>query len=184
MRSPSFFAALAVVTVLVSSGMSTSVQAAEPTLSEQLEPLRPFVGKTYRGTFADSTPENPKIDIQRWERALNGQAIRIVHSINDGDYGGETLIVWDREQEKLVYYYFTTAGFYTHGTFTVEDGGKYSAHEHVTGNTNGITEVRSSGEVLPNGTLRGRSQYLKDGTWIDGHQIDYVEAPEAEVRFR
>jgi hypothetical protein len=35
-------------------------------LIEQLQPLEQFVGKTWRGVFTTSTPENPMIDISRW----------------------------------------------------------------------------------------------------------------------
>ncbi|MBM3831768.1 MAG: hypothetical protein FJ403_00535 [Verrucomicrobia bacterium] len=55
------------------------------TLAKELEPLKAFVGKSWKGPLRNSTPEKPVIDVMRWERALNGQAIRILHSINEGD---------------------------------------------------------------------------------------------------
>lgn len=61
------------------------------TLEPNLEPLRPLLGKTWRGEFAASTPEKPVVDIMYWERALNGAAVRVLHSINHGEYGGETI---------------------------------------------------------------------------------------------
>ncbi|MEJ2634424.1 MAG: hypothetical protein P8184_03920 [Calditrichia bacterium] len=152
-------------------------------LADPLKPLQPLLGKTWKGTFSNSTPEKPMYDISRWERALNGQAIRILHSVNDGEYGGETLLFWDSEKKKLVYYYFTTAGFYTNGTMTVEEG-KYISHEYVIGNQKGITEVKSTGEMLENGKLHAKSKYLKSGAWIDGHEIEYVEDNSAEVIFK
>jgi hypothetical protein len=53
------------------------------TLAKELEPLRPFIGKTWKGQFKNSTPEKPRADVAKWERALNGQAVRILHSVND-----------------------------------------------------------------------------------------------------
>jgi hypothetical protein len=47
-----------------------------------IDPIRPLSGKTWRGVFANSTPEKPVVDIARWELALNGQVVRILHSIN------------------------------------------------------------------------------------------------------
>ena len=76
-------------------------------LDEHLEPLRPFIGRTWKGHFKDSTPEKPQVDIARWERALNGKAVRVLHSINNGVYGGESLVIWDDKKKSLVYYYFT-----------------------------------------------------------------------------
>ena len=31
-------------------------------VSEHLKPLQSYIGKTYKGEFADSTPENPTYD--------------------------------------------------------------------------------------------------------------------------
>src|SRR5688572_6704139 len=104
-------------------------------LDEHLEPFRPFLGKTWRGVFKNSTPEKPVIDVARWERALNGKAIRVLHSVNNGSYGGESIIRWDKESKQLVYYYFTTAGFMTTGVMTVVDG-KFVGIEKVIGGAN------------------------------------------------
>lgn len=152
-------------------------------LNPHLSAFEPFVGRTWSGEFADSTPENPKIDVMTIERALNGQAVRIFHSINDGDYGGESVLYYDRESEEIVFYYFTTAGFMTQGVTRFEDG-KMISVEDVIGNENGITKVESIGEEVEPGVWRSSSRYLQNGKWVPGHSIDYRETPDAEVRFR
>lgn len=152
-------------------------------LIEQLMPLKSYIGKTWKGTLKGMDPKKPMIDISRWERALNGRAIRILHSVNNGVYGGETIIMWDAKKKSLVFFYFTTGGFYTQGTMKFEDG-KFISHERVTGNTEGITEVKAVGEMQPDGKMRSSSQYLKNGKWVDGHTAIYVEAPEAKVIFK
>jgi hypothetical protein len=152
-------------------------------LAPQLEAFRPFLGKTWRGEFANSTPERPMVDVSRWERVLNGQAVRIVHSVNDGEYGGETIIRWDAERDSLAFYYFTTAGFMTTGTLWFEDG-RFVSHETVVGNAQGITEVRAVGEVLDDGRMVSSSRYLQNGTWVDGHRITYTPDDSAEPMFR
>ena len=152
-------------------------------LSEHLKPLQSYIGKTFKGEFADSTPENPTYDIQYWERALNGNAIKITHSVNNGEYGGESMIMWDAKLGSLVSWYFTTAGFYTQASVIIEDG-KLVSHEKVTGNENGITEVKSIMQLLSNGQLHTKSEYLQNGKWVDGHEIYYKEVPEAQVIFK
>ena len=82
-------------------------------LSEHLKPFERYLGKTFKGEFATSTKEKPVFDVSHWERALNGRAIRIMHSVNDGEYGGESIITWDVKKNSLVSSYFTTAGFTT-----------------------------------------------------------------------
>lgn len=156
---------------------------AEPEGEDALAPLAPFVGKTWRGELAGSSAEEPRIDVSHWEWALNGKAVRILHSVNDGAYGGESLIFEDPEGEGLMFFYVTTAGFYTEGTLTFEDG-KFISHEKVTGSVEGgVTQVKAVGEILPDGRLRSTSRYLKDGEWVEGHSATYVEDPSAEVVF-
>jgi len=154
--------------------------AGSATPNENLLPLAPIVGKTWRGEFAESTPEKPMVDVQRWDWALGGQAIKIVHSLNDGAYGGETMIVWDAEKERLIYFYFTTQGFYTTGTMAAEDG-FFVSHEEVTGAAGGVTAVRSTSKILPDGRLEGKTEYLRNGEWVPGREVTYVEDPTAEV---
>jgi len=158
--------------------------AAEPaSLDPHLEPLRPFLGKTWKGAFKDSKPEKPTVDVQRWERALNGKAVRLLHSINNGVYGGETLFVWDENQASVVYYYFTTASFMTMGKMTFE-GGKIITHEDVKGNSDGVTEVRGTSELLSDGKLQVKADYFKKGQWAPGHEVTYQEDRSAEVIFK
>ena len=160
----------------------SAVHAADSLIAE-LEGFRPFIGKTFRGELPASKSGKPQIDVSRWERALNGRAVRNLHSINDGEYGGETLIFWDADRQQIRYWYFTTAGFFTEGTMSFGSGG-YTAHEVVSGNQNGITEVKSTGSLKSDGTLLTSSQYLKNGTWVPGHSGQYREHPGLVPVFR
>jgi len=174
-----FIASIAGALLLVNS----SPAAETSTLDEHLEPLRPFLGKTWRGEFKDSKPDKPTIDVARWERALNGKAVRVTHSVNDGAYGGESIIHWDAEKKEVRYYYFTTAGFHTTGVMTFADG-KLTAVEKVAGNENGITEVRSTYELRADGTMLNKSEYIKADKPAGGREVIYKAAANAEVRFK
>jgi len=173
----------AVVLFLLGALVATAASSENPPLDKHLEPLRPFLGKTWRGEFKNSKPAKPTVDVARWERALNGQVVRVLHSVNDGSYGGESLIRWDNEQGRLTYVYLSTAGFHNTGTMTVSSN-QIVAVEKVVGNTNGITEVRSTYELRPDGTLLNRAQYLKDGQPAGEREVLYREAPQAEVKFK
>ncbi|MDZ7867770.1 MAG: hypothetical protein U5L02_00965 [Rheinheimera sp.] len=164
-------------------GLTGGVQAAPESLSAELEPLRPYIGKTWRGLLSE--PGKPeKIDISHWERALNGTAVKIRHSVNQGEYGGETIVFFDKKLNQLRYYYFTTAGFYTHGTMQIDvKTGLLAAEEQVENNANGITAVRST-STLGAGQLKISSEYLQHGKWVTGHSATYTEAPDAKVQFK
>jgi len=159
------------------------IAAESPSLDPRLEPLRPWLGKTWKGEFKSSTPDKPNVDVARWERALNGKAVRVLHSLNDGAYGGESIIMWDEKQQAVVYHYFTTGGFTTRGTMTFKDG-KVLTHEVVTGNAGGIAEVKGTYEMRPDGTFHVKSEHLKNGEWSPGREVIYKEAPSASVIFK
>jgi hypothetical protein len=157
---------------------------AEPqsNLNPHLEALRPLLGKTWRGVFENSKPEKPTVDVARWERTLNGQAARMIHSINNGVYGGETLFVWNEKNQIVEYYYFTTAGFMTTGTMQIK-GNRIETHEQVKGSADGITEVRATSEIRGDGTFHVKAEYFKKGEWTLGHEATYHEDPSAQVVF-
>jgi len=167
------------ICLLVVSGHT----AESPKLEPNLEPLRPLLGKVYRGTFAGSKPESPIVDVMRWERALNGKAVKSCHSINNGIYGGETIYTWHEEAKVIRYHYFTTAGFMTVGTLTCKDG-KFHTLEKISGKAGGITEVRAVSELKPDGSFHVKTEQLRNGEWSPGHEATYREDPEAKVEFK
>ncbi|MFO0035556.1 MAG: hypothetical protein ACK55S_10145 [Planctomycetota bacterium] len=177
---------LAVSSLLVSFCMAQSqdsTSAATNELIAELKFFEPFLGKTFRGEFANSTSEKPMHDVSRLERAMNGRAIRILHSVNEGEYGGETIVMWDAETKQIRSWYFTTAGFHTEGSLTIEDNRLVSS-EKVTGNENGITEVKATSELKSDGQLAVKSEYFAKGSWVPGHTINYKETPDAKVIFK
>jgi hypothetical protein len=161
--------------------VSGALRAAE--MDPRLAPLSPLVGKTWRGELSPPGAAKKVVDVQRFELVLNGRAVRSTHSINDGEYGGETLFVWDDEKKSVVYTYFTTGGFYTTGTMQPE-AGALQFHETVKGTRSGPREVRATSRVLPDGRLHVKSQHLKDGAWVDGHEAYYSVDPTAVIRFK
>ena len=157
--------------------------AADNKLIPELKVFEPMVGKTFRGEFADSTPKKPNHDVSKWERALNGKGVRILHSVNDGTYGGETMVMWDAKEKKIAFWYFTTAGFYTTGHIEME-GNTWTSIEKVAGNANGITEVNATSIISDDGTLQVSSKYLQNGSWVKGHEIKYLPSADAKVIFK
>lgn len=155
--------------------------ADELPLDPHLESLRPWLGKVWKGELKGG--EKSMIDVSRWERALNGKAVRILHSVNDGIYGGESIVMWDEVKKTIVYHYFTTAGFTTHGTMTFKDGVLHT-REMVSGQANDVTEVRGQTRRQPDGGFKIKTEYLKNGKWVPGRESVYREDPTAEVRFK
>ncbi len=153
-------------------------------LHPKLEPLRPYLNQHWQGDLTQPGTDTAVIDRSLWSRALNGQAIKTVHSVNDGQYGGESFIFWDEAKQSLAYYYFTTAGFYTHGTMQFDaQVGEIIAVEKVENNQNGITEVKSFSRIMPDGKMKVKSSYLQNGNWIEGHSATYQPVAAQPIRF-
>lgn len=141
--------------------------------------LADLPGKTYRGE-PDEGSDEPRVDIQAWEWAIGGAAISVTHALEDGSYGGETLIYADTAAEALAYVYVTNAGFRTEGTFDVADDGAWTASEDVLGHET-ITKVRSMGRIEPDGTMSVRSELLENGDWRPAHAFVYRETDARPV---
>ena len=70
-----------------------------PALAPAFELFKPLLGKTWKGRFGKETEAKPVYDVMKWERILNGQAVRVMHAIDSGAYGGETIITVDPESK-------------------------------------------------------------------------------------
>jgi len=172
------------VSITISLAVASSMAAAgQPALDPHLEFLQPWLDKTFKSEGKESSSGKPTTDVVRWERALNGKAVRITHSLNDGAYGGEVIVRWDEEKQAVFYHYFTTDTFWTEGTMTFS-GGKITSHESEKGEAGGVTEVRATIEMRPDGTYLQKSGYLKDGKWSPGREALYRPDPAARVIFK
>lgn len=171
------------LSLLLLSGLVGASEALP--LHTKLEPFRPYLNQHWQGDLTQPGKTEKVIDRSLWSRALNGQAIKTVHSINNGEYGGESFIFWDEKKQSLAYYYFTTAGFYTHGTMEFNtQSGEIVALENVENNQNGITQVKSFSRILPDGTLQTKSSYLQNGNWVEGHSATYQPVAAQPIRFK
>lgn len=172
-----------IIAVLFCLCWTTTALAQQPTLHPQLEVFRPYLDTYWQGELTAPGSEEKQVDRSHWSRVLNGMGIKTVHAINDGVYGGESIIFWDEAKQSLAYYYFTTAGFYTHGTMRFDaTTGSIIAQETVENNENGITEVQSS-STISGDTLRVQSRYLKNGEWVPGHSVEYQRVTATPIKF-
>jgi hypothetical protein len=172
------------IILIISLAITSSVPAADqPTLDPHLEFLQPWLDKTFKSESKEPNSGKQATDVVHWERALNGKAVRITHSLSDGAYGGEVIVRWDEEKQAVCYHYFTTDTFRTEGTMTFKDG-KIASHELVKGKAENITEVRATMEMHPDGNYLQKSEYLKDGKWTPGREALYRPDPTARVVFR
>lgn len=162
-----------------SSSATESAKKEAAGLAKELKVFEPYLG-TWQANFAVQEGQPPVLDVSKWERALNGTTVRTLHSINDGMYGGESLIFFDKSKSSIVFYYFTTAGFYTQGYMEMVSDNSFVAYEDVTGNKDGITKVKST-STLNGDSMEVATSYLKQGTWTKPEKRVYTRSDKAVV---
>ena len=162
------------------AGSAWSQDAPEAAAENPLGILEKFVGKTWKSDVSQPGAAQKLYDVSRWEWTLNGAAIRIRHSLGDGIYSGETLMTWDHRAKTFAYLYATTGGFFTRGTMKA-DSTYFESTEVIVGNADGILGIQSSGELLPDGSLRIISASRKRSGWMDADTTIYVVDPAAEI---
>ena len=167
---------------LLSIGCIAAEGNPDSNLSEHLVGFYSYLGNTYEGNFINSTKENPMIDILSFERVLNGSAVKMIHSVNDGEFGGETIIMWDSEKNSLRSWYFTSAGSLTLQHVEV-NGEKFISVEDVSNNQNGIMKVKTIIELLHGNKLQKRTKYLMDNLWMEWNDMIYEQVTGKGPKF-
>ena len=160
---------------LVALAFPAAAQDWEP--AEALAPLAPLVGAPWQATFEQEG--DWVTDVSRYEWAMRGQALRNVHTLEGGGYGGETLI-WV-EGDSLRFVYVTSGGFTTSGTGHVRADGALVVEEAVEGHPE-IDRVRSVSHVDAEGRLQTVTEFRRGGrAWTPGRTATYERAPGAAL---
>ena len=152
-------------------------------LSKHLLGFEIFLGKKFQGEFYNSTKENPLMDIIYFERILNGEAIRITHSVNHGEYGGEYIITWNSDKGKIESYYFSTGGEIRVSSIDITNN-EISIEEDFSKNKNGIQKVKKIFRLDAEGTLENNIKYMINNMWIKSHEMIYSRNDSAKIIFR
>lgn len=160
--------------------MFTSFAVNSAELTEKLALFKNYLG-TWESVFKMEDGKPSVVDVSQWEVTLNGKVLKTRHSINDGMYGGESMIFWDNSKNSIVFYYFTTAEFFTQGRIELVDANTFIAYEEVTNNKDGITQVKSTSKLL-DGKMDVSTSYLKKGEWTEPQSRTYVRSTKA-VKF-
>ena len=173
-----------IVVCLYSLPLLANEKSKKEALAPELKIFQDYLG-TWEAEFKPAADGSPVIDVSHWERALNGKALRTLHSINDGVYGGESLIFFDKKLNKLVFYYFTTADFMTKGEMEVLSDNSFVAYEDVSGQSEmskGISKVKSV-STLENNKMTVSTSYLKNGKWTEPETRTYYPSNKT-VKFK
>ena len=152
-------------------------------LSKHLLGFDNFIDKKFKGEFYNSTKEKPLIDVIYFERILNGEAIRISHSVNRGEYGGQYIITWNSDIERIESYYFSTGGEIRVSIVSIIDK-EITIEEDFSKNKNGIQKVKKIYRINEEGFLENHIEYLINNLWVKSHEMNYAQNDSAKIIFR
>ena len=152
-------------------------------LSKHLLGFDNFIDKKFKGEFYNSTKEKPLIDVIYFERILNGEAIRISHSVNRGEYGGQYIITWNSNIERIESYYFSTGGEIRVSVVSIIDK-EITIEEDFSKNGNKIQKVKKIFRLNNNGSLENHIYYLINNLWIKSHEMNYAQNDSVKIIFR
>ena len=152
-------------------------------LSKHLLDFEIFLGKRFQGEFYNSSKENPLVDIIYFERILNGEAIKITHSVNHGEYGGEYIIAWNSDKGKIESYYFSTGGEIRVSSIDITNN-EISIKEDFSKNKNGIQKVKKIFRLDAEGSLENNVSYMINNMWVKSHEMIYSRNDSAKIIFR
>ena len=139
-----------------------------------------LAGRSWRGEGTGPNGE-PLVDIARYEMILGGRAFQSTHRLEDGNYGGRTIIFYDEGAKEYVFHYFTTAGFHTTGVIEPTETG-FKAVEKVNGHPK-YAEVRSEIIMNDDGMRVVSSHVTHDGEESDGDALVYTEIEDPGALF-
>ena len=174
---------LVILTALAVSAADDS-RAQPADAPEHLEALVWLIGPPWVGAVGDG--DDAAKDVSVWMWAVGGHALRNVHAVADGAYGGETLLWWDDEEEAYAFVYVTTGGFTTSGHLRLTDDGALEGVEDVSGAgvAAGVEAVRSTTRRGDDGELVVGVSYLRDREWGPVQERVYTRSPEATLPCR
>ena len=142
-------------------------------LSEHLIRFKPFLGRQFIGEFNDPSNNRKMKEVITWKRILNGKAVKITNSINNDEYGGETIIMWEQNSNSLRSWYFDTSGSLIESIMEFKENKLISIQDVQ--NNNGITKVKTIMELAYGKELKKRTKFLMNNMWVDGLEVRYQE---------
>ncbi len=158
------------------------IHAGQQSFNKHLAKFEDYLGG-WTANFSVEKGQPSVTDVTLFEKVLNGKGLKTTHSINDGMYGGESIIYWNNKSNRLEFYYFTTADFFTSGWMEFIDKNTFVAYENVTGESStsqGITQVKST-STLNGDSMTVATSYLKNGEWTKEEGRTYTRTTKDVV---
>jgi hypothetical protein len=163
---------LGTLTLVSVISLQAALQAAPaPETADHLQPLQFLVGHCWAGAF----PNNGGTDTHCFEPMFGGKFIRDKHVVHSKgpDYLGESIYAFDPKQQRIVFWYWSSAGVIDGGDVQAVADGLNFPERHMTEPKDVTTRThwKRTGEDRYEAVNEGKTA---DGTWRTEWKIEYV----------
>lgn len=133
-----------------------------------------FIGKKYIGIIENKKNDTIGHEVVKWELALRGHAIKLYQYINETELVGESIIMFDEDNDQFSCWYFSSGGV-SRKSKLLYNNKQIIFIEDVSKNKNSITKIRTKYEFIKNDTYEKNIQFLINNVWTKGSNIIYKE---------
>lgn len=141
---------------------------------KELIKFEKFLGKTFIASIENKRNDSLGYEINRWELAFKGDAIKIYQKINSNELIGESTIMFDQEIEQFSCWYFSSGGV-SRKLKLINNDNQIIFLEDVSKNNNSITKIRIKYEFIKIDTYIKITQYLINNVWTNGTKVYFRE---------
>lgn len=140
----------------------------------------PFLGNAYRGVSISPEFEATD-DLIYWRAALGGQAVRAVHALADGSYGGESLYYAD-QSGGIRWIYVSNSGFHTTGRVAPQGDGGWTSTGAFSSNM-ALAQVVQVATPTPDGFVVSSTLVGRNGDRQAGPSFSFTKDNTLSVVF-
>jgi len=168
------------VAVLAAAAAGFAAVSATPEIDARLEPLRPLLGKTWRGSLASPDGTHSYVVVRRFEPVAGGKVIKITKENPDLGGRGEGFLYWDDVTKRIRLFFIEESGVFLEGSVTSD--GKVITFEGTMTWPNPPPnpavkqryEFRNTFEMRSDTTML--DSWFQDafGPWRPGHVIEFA----------
>lgn len=144
------------------------------TILNDLKIFESFIGKTFVTNIENKKKKLIGREVVKWESVLKGDAIKIHQYINKNELVGESIIMYDIENDQISCWYFSSGGVVRKSKL-LKNENQIIFIEDVTKNNNSITKIRTRFKFIEKSSYQKTTQFLINNVWTEGTKFVYKE---------
>lgn len=148
------------------------------TLSEKLDPLKPFLNKPWKGILKSPDGKDELIVNRTFEIVKNGNVIKCTKINKELDSFGEGFFYWNDIEKKIAFFFIESKGVFQIGFVTVENNivtieGTMTWPQQLNPNVKQSYDFKNTFEFTSDGKMIDKWFQNAFGPWQPGHVIEF-----------